>query len=85
MHKIINALLPTGATRAQRGRAGLGGQPLVFDATAHPSLSSVSWRHYVHETLKTDTKNEAASLLKTKGRNVKFPDGEAVSLLKKGG
>ena len=30
------------------------------------NTSSVSWRHYVHETLKMDIKNEAASSLKTK-------------------
>ena len=51
---------------------GSGGQPLIFDATARSLPSSVSWRHYVHETLKTDIKDEAVNLLKTKGRKCEF-------------
>ena len=39
---------------------------------AHPLPTSVSWRHYVHETLKTDIQDEAVTLLKTKGQKVEF-------------
>jgi hypothetical protein len=60
------------------------GQPLIFDATAHPLPTSVSWRHWVHGTLKTDIKNEAEKLLKTKDRNVEFSHGEAENILKIG-
>jgi hypothetical protein len=46
------------------------------------SPSQVPWRHYVHEILKSDIKNEAVNLLKTKGRKFDFSHGEAVNILK---
>jgi hypothetical protein len=51
---------------------------------AHPFPLSASWRHYVHESLKTDIKNEAVNLLKTNGRKFRFSHGEAATLLKIG-
>jgi hypothetical protein len=84
------ALLPpcvrSATARRSPGRrsAWPGGEPLIFDATAHPLPSSVSRRHSVHETLKTDVKYEAVNLLKTKSLKFEFSPGEAVNLLQTG-
>jgi hypothetical protein len=61
-----------------------GGQPLIFDATAHPFPCSVSWRHCVRQSSKSDIKNEAENLLITKDRKLEFSHGEAENILNRG-
>ena len=70
MHPVICTPLPIAAVHAERAKTG--GQPLIFDVSAHPLPSSVSQRHCVHDTPKTDILNEATILLKTKGRKAQF-------------
>jgi hypothetical protein len=62
--------------------------PCVWPASARhcrlsawPIPSSVSWRHSVPETLKSDIKNEAVNLLKTKDWKFEFSRSEAVNAL----
>jgi hypothetical protein len=72
------AVMPLYAT-PPRVPPSLSPSPCIWPASARrgrlsawPLPCSVSWRHSVPGTLKTDIKNEAASLLKTKGRNLEF-------------
>jgi hypothetical protein len=70
-------------SEASRANSLLSTGPRTAHGKAISSLNGFATRrHCVRETLKTDIKNEAASLLKTKDPNFESSRGEADTLLK---
>ena len=72
-------------SEASRANSLLSTGPRTARGKAISSLNGFATRrHCVRETLKTNIKNEAASLLKTNDSNFESSRGEAANLLKKG-